>query len=225
MKKNTFFMSMTLAFFLSACRSASTSVAPSAAPETTAVHSAASASETIVFPKIDRYPPAAVLHRGEFTLLPSYDPETYRQWQVDLRSLDLSKLDLRGSLNDLLFASFDDKTIWPPADRLPEEFDWRKIRELGMNPGLGIRSLHQEGITGEGIGIAVIDQTLLVDHREYADRLRLYEEYQDVQATRPEADMHGLGVASIAVGKTVGTAPGADLYFIANGLCYSGTGG
>ena len=61
--------------------------------------------------------------------------------------------------------------------------------------------------------MAIIDQTLLVDHDEYKDRLRTYEEIHWPAMT--PALMHGPAVASIAVGKTVGVAPGADLYFIA----------
>ena len=45
--------------------------------------------------------------------------------------------------------------------------------EIGKNPGLGIRSLHALGITGRGVGIAIIDQTLLVEHQEYAEQLQL----------------------------------------------------
>jgi hypothetical protein len=83
---------------------------------------------------------------------------------------------------------------------------------MGKNPGLGVRSLHQKGITGRGVGIAIIDNPLLTDHQEYVDRLRLYEE-NNVPADT-EAHMHGPAVASIAVGKTVGVAPKADLYYI-----------
>jgi hypothetical protein len=36
--------------------------------------------------------------------------------------------------------------------------------------------MHAQGITGQGVGIAIIDNPLLVDHEEYAGRLRLYEE-------------------------------------------------
>jgi hypothetical protein len=52
----------------------------------------------------------------------------------------------------------------------------------------------------------------LTDHQEYAERLRLYEE--DNVRSEAEAQMHGPAVASIAVGRTVGVAPEADLYYI-----------
>jgi hypothetical protein len=84
---------------------------------------------------------------------------------------------------------------------------------LGRDPGLGVRSLHAAGLKGKGIGIGIIDQTLLVDHVEYGERLRLYEEIHYPKGA--VAAMHGAAVASIAVGKTVGVAPEADLYYIA----------
>jgi subtilisin family serine protease len=126
---------------------------------------------------------------------------------------------MRSSLNDLTYAVFDSKTQWPAADKMPAGFDWQKIMELNKDPGLGVRALHQQGITGKGVSLAIIDQTLLVDHIEYKDRLRLYEETDDVITETPQAQMHGPAVASIAVGKTVGVAPEADLYFIATGFC------
>ena len=134
-------------------------------------------------------------------------------WQMDLRAYDLSKLDLSGSLNDLFYASFDSQTIWPPADKMPQGFDWEHIMEFGKNSGLGIRKLHVRGITGRGVSIAIIDQPLITEHQEYATHLQLYEEVNVVSTT--ESQMHGPGVASIAVGKTVGVAPEADLYYIA----------
>jgi len=77
---------------------------------------------------------------------------------------------------------------------------------------LRVHSLHAQGITGRGVGIAIIDNPLLTDHQEYAERLRLYEE--DNVPSEAQAHMHGPAVASIAVGKTVGVAPEADLYYI-----------
>jgi hypothetical protein len=145
--------------------------------------------------------------------LPKYDPDSTNPFQVDLRSYDLSKLDLSNSIDDLLYATFNDRTIWPALNQIPPKFDWQKIMELGKNPGLGVRSLHKKGITGRGVAVAILDQPLLVDHQEYADRLRLYEEIHIQKGTDPQ--MHGPAVASIAVGKTVGVAPEAELYYIA----------
>lgn len=154
--------------------------------------------------------PAADYHRGELDALPTVPPGPRQPLQVDLLGYDLSKLDLKARLADLLLADFDSKTKWPTD--LPAGFDPAAIMEMGKNPGLGVRALHQTGITGKGVGIAIIDQGLLVDHVEYQDRLRLYEEIHCIDA---EAALHGSAVSSIAVGKTVGVAPEADLYYIA----------
>jgi hypothetical protein len=67
-------------------------------------------------------------------------------------------------------------------------------------------------VTGRGVGLAIIDQPLLVEHQEYRDRLRLYEEVSVEANTK--AQMHGAAVASLAVGRSIGVAPGADLYYI-----------
>jgi hypothetical protein len=96
---------------------------------------------------------------------------------------------------------------------MPPAFDSRTILELGKNPGLGVHKLHATGATGRRVGIAIIDQVLLTEHQEFADRLRLYEEINIKPGT--PSQMHGPAVASIAVGKTLGVAPDADLYYIA----------
>jgi hypothetical protein len=162
------------------------------------------------FPKIDRQPAAANYQWGKPDALAHYDPNSTKPFQVDLRSRDLTGLNLKDRLEDLFHADFDDRTKWPT--QMPPGYDYKQIMEVGKNPGLGIRELHRRGITGRGVGIAICDQPLLVDHQEYKDRLRLYEEI-NIRAGM-EAQMHGPAVASIAVGKTVGVAPEADLYYI-----------
>lgn len=142
-----------------------------------------------------------------------YPPPSYR-------NADLSDRDLRPSLDELLLAVFNSRTRWPEPAYLPDGFDPTLVMEFGKDPGLGIRALHEAGTTGKGVGIAIIDTPLLPTHEEYADRLVLYERPPD---TLP--DMHGTAVASLAVGRTVGTAPGADLYFVAaNNYIVDGTG-
>jgi hypothetical protein len=164
------------------------------------------------FPKIDRTPEPLVLGGLVLASLPHYDSLSGDIWQMDMRGNDLSNLDLRNSLRDLLYCAFDDKTKWPAAQMLPASFDPSVIEDLGKNPGLGVRQLHAAGMTGKGIGIGIIDQVLLVNHVEYSDRLQLYEEFQNESSS---AAMHSSAVASIAAGKSVGVAPEADLYFIA----------
>ena len=149
--------------------------------------------------------------RGPSVELPTYVPGKSDPFQIDLRGKDLRALDVKDRLQDLIQANFDDLTQWPTS--LPAGFDPLRIREIGKNPGLRIRELHKKGITGRGVGIAIIDMGFLVGHAEYKDRLRLFEEIHSADET---AQMHGVATASIAVGKTVGVAPEADLYYIAS---------
>jgi hypothetical protein len=174
--------------------------------------------------QIARHPgPVDYSGLNTYVEIPVFDPNSQDPWQVDLRSSNLTTLDLSKSQNDLFYADFDSKTQWPAADKMPVDFDWQKIMEISKDPGLGIRILHKQGINGNGVGIAIIDQTLLVDHVEYKDRIRLYEEADDITGGWVEVQMHGAAVASIAVGKTVGVAPQADLYYIATGDCGGAT--
>jgi hypothetical protein len=167
----------------------------------------------LVFPKVDRRPRPDKERLRQLEGLPQYDPESGHEANLDLRLQDVSRLDLSDSLDDLLHTEFDDRTVWPASDKMPSGFNWQKIMELGKNPGLGLRGLHQRGITGRGVRIAILDQPLLVDHQEYADRLQLYEEIHIPHGMSPQ--WHGPMVASVAVGKTVGVAPEAELFYIA----------
>lgn len=148
---------------------------------------------------------------GRSILETRYDPANPDSFQVDLRSKDLSAYDLRDNLEDIQNGTFDTLTTWPEKQWLPDGFDPDQILETGLNPGLGVHRLHRQGITGQGVSIAIIDQTLYPPHQEYKDRLELLE----MVGNAGGVSMHGPAVASLAVGETTGVAPGASLYFIA----------
>lgn len=159
---------------------------------------------------IIRHPSATDFGREALATLPKYDASIDQLFQVDLRGYDLSRLDLSDRLYDLSFADFDSKTTWP--ENIPGSFKPEELMEIAKNPGLNVRALHKRGIDGRGVGIAIIDQSLLTSHVEYKDQLRFYDE---IHCTDIVTSIHGAAVSSIAVGKTVGVAPAADLYYIA----------
>jgi hypothetical protein len=130
-------------------------------------------------------------------------------WGYDMRNGDVSKIDF-SKIDDLKDISFNSETIWPEV--LPEGFHPEDILEWNKNPGLGIRALHERGITGSNVSIAIIDDGLLLEHQEYKDNLMLYEKIHYADQLE---EMNGPAVASIAVGKTIGVAPDAKLYYIA----------
>ena len=149
--------------------------------------------------------PASFYGPEEFSLKGSYP---------DARCRDLSGVDFSGSPDKLLYTTFDSKTVWP--DNLPDGFDPRQILGRNRNPGLGVRSLHEQGVTGKGVNIGIVDDRLLTDHVEYKDRLKMYKNFSTSEYEYAmEASMHGPAVASIALGSTVGVAPEANLYYAA----------
>ncbi|MFH1610885.1 MAG: S8/S53 family peptidase [Patescibacteria group bacterium] len=115
------------------------------------------------------------------------------------------------SVKDLITTDFDTKTKWPSADKLPADFDPKKLLENGKNPGLGIKNLHNEGITGQGVIVAIIDQKLDINHPEYSDSIKSYDEHK--KAKKEPVSMHGPAVASLLVGQSCGVAPGAKLIY------------
>ena len=127
--------------------------------------------------------------------------------------VSLVNLDLRGHGKLLEEMRFDSRTQWPEPDKMPAGFDPVRLLEEGKNPGLGIRGLHKQGIDGRGVGIAILDQRLLKNHVEYADRILHYEEI-GVPDDQP-LQMHGPPIVSIAVGKNCGVAPKAFVFYYA----------
>jgi hypothetical protein len=134
--------------------------------------------------------------------------------EIELRNVDLRNLNLAGEGNYLKDQDFDSLTKWPGLERLPAGFDPKKLLEDGKNPGLGIRVLHKEGINGEGVGIAILDQPLLLGHEEYSSCLIRYDA---TKASGMSPQMHGSPIVSIAVGKTCGVAPKAFVFYYAAG--------
>jgi len=110
--------------------------------------------------------------------------------------------------NDIITYSFNEGTVLDGSKDIQ-----KRIMENGKNPGLGVRSLHKQGITGKGVNVAIIDQNLLLNHPEFAGKITYY----DTGCGTPEnsGSMHGPAVTSLLVGKSTGTAPDAKVYYAA----------
>lgn len=133
------------------------------------------------------------------------DQKTLR---YEFRGYDLSQLAV--SYEDILSSVFDSTTKWP--NDFLENVDMDKIMDYGKNPGLDIKKLHQEGLTGKDMNVAIIDTRLLIDHCEFGDRIVHYEEMYDMSGP---AHYHGTPIASILAGKNVGIIPEANIYYFA----------
>jgi len=137
--------------------------------------------------------------------------------ELDVRSCDISSWDLtRYTAQELAdVITFDSKTKFPPRAKLPKGFSPKKILQNGKNPGLSVRSLHRQGITGKGVTIGIIDQNLLLEHKEYAPNIVFYEEDDFWHRMGSPASMHAPALASISVGKKIGVAPAARVFALA----------
>jgi subtilisin family serine protease len=99
---------------------------------------------------------------------------------------------------------------WSSKDKQTAE----QILNLGMNPGLGVRELHAQGITGKGVTVAIIDQNMILDHPEFQDKVI---KYRDMGTNQPATigSMHGPAVTSLLAGNNIGTAPDVKVYYAA----------
>ncbi len=130
----------------------------------------------------------------------------------DVRWKDLSKLDLSARKGLIATLKFNKKTIWPEQAKMPPGSDPNKILTDALNPGLGVRKLHQQGITGKSVNVAIIDQPTYLVHPEFAGKIVAYH---DTGCETDESSMHGPMVASLLVGTNCGTAPDAPVYYAA----------
>jgi len=150
------------------------------------------------------------LDRGKLSELPEYINYSTEAFQIDLRSYDLTALDLKSKHLELMHSDFDNRTKWPYI--LPKGFDPNKVIEYGKNPGLGIKKLHKAGIDGSGVSAAIIGGPILVDHTEYKKQLKLYKE---LGFNSVSASIEGTAAASVLAGNSTGVSPGVDLYYVA----------
>lgn len=132
----------------------------------------------------------------------------------DARNCDISSLNLTNEqLHNLCI---DNSTVLSDEQRKIVTEYTEKMKD----PGLGIRQLHQQGLTGKGVKIAIIDMPL-GEHEEYSQNLIHLEDINSKEMGWTNAEMHSAAVASIAVGKNIGVAPDADLvYYSTANLSY-----
>lgn len=113
------------------------------------------------------------------------------------------------SIDDIFTFTFNEGTVLKGSEDLQAQ-----MMEEGKDPGLGVRSIHEQGITGAGVHVAIIDQNLLTDHPEFAGKIAAYHD-TGCETDENRGSMHGPAVTSILVGETLGVAPGADVYYAA----------
>lgn len=137
----------------------------------------------------------------------SYD---YNFNGYDLSEVDFSSMEGVEALSRLQYGT---NTIFPNSihTQMMEKL------EKGKDPGFNVKSMHTVGYTGEGITIAIIDQKQDLTHPEIKERIIHYKECAQAE----EPSYHGPAVASIAIGKSCGIAPKANLFYLSTGGYHS----
>jgi subtilisin family serine protease len=148
---------------------------------------------------------AAPLQAGTFR---DIEPVNSVSEYDDVRWKDLSGIEVVELQKCFDTLTFNKDTIWPKEIKPAAE----ELMLQAMSPPLGITKLHEEGITGQGINVAIIDQPLLQDHPEFKGKIVTY---YDTGCDGPPTSMHGPAVVSLLVGEKCGTAPGAKVYYAA----------
>ncbi len=150
------------------------------------------------------------LHREKYTPASYEDIPKQDQFNTrDARGLYLDTLDLK--LEQLLDLTIDDTTVLSEEQKVIIE----KAKVNGMNAGLNINSLHEQGITGKGVRIAIIDSAI-TDNPEFSENI-LYN--RNFAANIELSAYHGNAISSVAVGKNCGVAPDAQLAFYSANTC------
>ncbi|MCL2044811.1 MAG: S8/S53 family peptidase [Oscillospiraceae bacterium] len=152
---------------------------------------------------------------GVFTKISNIAEITVNDYD-DINNLDVHLVDFSNFDSNFFTLTFNDRTVFPnETERLPHNniYHPEYILEAGKNPGLGVRSLHNMGITGIGVNIAIIDNQLQLHHPEYYDNIAEYIEFKDIQISEYMGSMSGSAIVSLLVGKTIGVAPDAKVYY------------
>jgi hypothetical protein len=192
--KNKILRTLLTLTILAACMPSTTTTIPSAIPPT---------STSTVMPTSTRNIPATQVAATQIAAL--------LQPYQNLLSDDLSPL--HRTLGEELI-----KTLWYTENAIWWSSSDKEIAQnllkLGLNPGLGVRELHAQGITGKGITAAIIDQPMILDHPEFQGKVI---KYRDMGTNQPAGavSLHGPAVTSLLAGNNIGTAPDAKIYYAA----------
>lgn len=127
----------------------------------------------------------------------------------DLRDKNFSKV----PLEVLADVNFDSLTLWPDSSKLPQGFSPEGWLQSAKTHGSGLDRLHEAGITGKGVSIAVFDKPINERHMEFSGRLVYI--LTDNPGDFEKLHFHGISCASIIGGNSCGVAPEVTLYYFA----------
>jgi|GEM_PF-1624444 len=115
--------------------------------------------------------------------------------------------------------SFDTNTEFSKEQL--EKFKPLELLENGKKFGLNLQRLHDAGIDGTGVNVAIIDWTFDIENKEFIDengnnKIVLYNDEPIIQEEKNDDGFHGKTVASLLAGNTTGIAPKSKIYYFAS---------
>lgn len=130
----------------------------------------------------------------------------FRNWGFCFE--DLSNYEFEDNIDNSIIRKvpFSTKTIFPKKH--PFHFNESMFHTFNE-----VKKLHELGIDGSGVNVAVIDFSFDVVPNELKDSLVEYISCND----NPRVHFHGTTVATQMCGKNLGVAPGSSLYFYGTG--------
>lgn len=123
----------------------------------------------------------------------------------DMSKFDLSQLDIK----HISMLTFNSSTIWPDERHMPKGFNSSKILEKGKNPMLGIKDLHNQGITGNGVSVAFIDFGFQGKNHVELKNTNIHVK----DFSTDSAHFHSECALANLLGKNIGVAPNVECYF------------
>ena len=130
----------------------------------------------------------------------------FRNWGFCFENLSNCKFEENINYNIIRKVPFSTKTIFPKENPFVLTKDMFLVDD-------NVRKLHEEGINGEGINVAVIDFAFDTIHDELKECLVYQKNCRDDY----EVHFHGSTVATQLCGKNLGVAPNVNLWFYGTG--------
>lgn len=138
-----------------------------------------------------------------YSLVGDYAFDNFGVSYLDLSEYDFSLL----SLEDMTNICFSSSTLWPSKEKLPKGFDPEKILKDCCTVGDEIKKLHDSGVDGEGVTVAVIDTSFQGGNHKEFEGANLECVTLDSALLDENCHFHMENVLAKIVGKSLGVAP------------------
>lgn len=153
--------------------------------------------------------------------VPQSVPSFQHLGYVDAFVIDSSSIETAEQAKNVLedeYLIIPDVDLALPQPILSQQYGRRPLRDSYWPVESGVKIAHDNGVTGEGVLVGVLDTGCDADHLELRRKridfryVPFYPSAENMRSTRGfDVDGHGTHVCGIIAGENVGVAPGVDL--------------